>query len=40
MASAGPAELAEHASLRRVPVVMEPNADAILRMLDAVPQPA
>jgi threonine synthase len=40
MAGAGAAELAEHASLRREPVVMEANAEAVLRVLDAVPQPA
>ncbi len=40
MAGASAEELAEHAALRREPVVMEANADAILRVLDAVPQPA
>ncbi len=40
MAGASAAELAEHAALRREPVVMEANADAILRVLDVVPQPA
>jgi threonine synthase len=36
LAGASAAELAQHASLRREPLVMDANADSILRALDAV----
>jgi threonine synthase len=35
MGAATGAEKAEHAGLRREPIVMEPSADAVLRLLDA-----
>ncbi len=37
MESAGSAELAEHARLRRAPMVLDADADAVLRVLDAQP---
>lgn len=39
LASACSSELNDHARLRREPIVMETNADAILRSLEAIPQP-
>jgi threonine synthase len=41
MAGASDAELARHAALRREPVVLEAQADAVLRVLDSfVARPA